>query len=296
LEIDIAVDLGGLSGAAAQPAIFALRSAPIQVNYIGYPGTLGSDFMDYIIADSTLIPKTHQKYYSEKVAYLPSFQVNDTKRVISDTKFDRKELGLPLKGFVFCCFNNISKITPYNFYLWMQILKQVDSSVIWLLGENDIAKENLKKEAEARGVHGNRLVFADRLPYPDHLARYRVADLFLDTLPFNAGTTASDALWAGLPVLTQIGEPFAGRMAASLLNAIGLPELITSTKEDYEALAVELAKNPDKLAKIKQKLAENRLTTSLFDIDYFTKNIESAYIQMYERSQSGLDPDHIHTM
>lgn len=295
LEIDIAIDLGGFTG-RCRTGIFALRAAPVQVNYLGFPGTMGTDYIDYIIADTTIITVSHQQYYTEKIVYLPSFQANDTKRVISDRKFTRAELGLPATGFVFCSFNNIPKINPTIFDSWMRILKQVDGSVLWMLGENATAVNNLRKEATARGVDSNRIIFAMRESLPDYLARYRIADLFLDTLPFNAGTTASDALWAGLPVLTQIGEPFAGRMAASLLNAIQLPELITTTQQDYEALAVELATNPDKLAKIKQKLADNRLTTPLFDIEYFTKHIESAYTQMYERSQSGLPPDHINTV
>lgn len=295
LEIDIAIDLGGFTG-GSRASVFAMRAAPIQINYLGYPGTMGAEYIDYIIADATVIPNTHKKYYSEKVAYLPSFQANDSKRVISDRKFSREELELPATGFVFCCFNNVTKITPFVFDSWMRILKQVEGSVLWLLDENTTAVNNLRKEATNRGVNGDRLVFAKKnLALFEHLARYRMADLFLDTLPFNAGTTASDALWAGLPVLTQIGEPFAGRMAASLLNAIHLPELITNTQEEYEALAITLATHPDKLESIKQKLANNRLTTPLFDIEYFTKHIESAYTQIYERYQAGLEPEHIDT-
>ena len=295
MNVDIAIDLGGFTG-GCRPRIFALRAAPVQVNYLGYPGTMGAGFMDYIIADATIIPTSHQQYYTEKVAYLPSFQANDTKREISDRIFTRDELGLPPKGFIFCCFNNITKIGPINFDSWMRILKQVEGSVLWLLDESPTAVSNLRKEATIRGVDGSRLFFAKKLPLTEYLARYRMADLFLDTLPFNAGTTSSDALWAGLPVLTQIGETFAGRMAASLLTAIHLPELIATTQKDYEALAVELAMNPDKLANIKQKLADNRLTTQLFDIDCFTNHIEAAYVQMYQRSQSGLPPDHINTL
>lgn len=293
LKIDIAIDLGGFTG-GSRTAIFAMRAAPIQVNYLGYPGTMGADYIDYLIADTTIIPASHQQYYSEKVVYLPSFQVNDSKRVISDRQFSREELGLPFKNFVFCSFNNITKITPFIFDSWMHILKQVNGSVLWLLDDNPTAVNNLKKEAISRGIDSSRLIFAQRLSVPEYLARYRLADLFLDTLPYNAGTTASDALWAGLPVLTLMGETFAGRMAASLLNAIQLPELITTTQEEYEACAIDLATHPEKLKSIKQKLANNRLTTPLFDIEYFTKNIESAYIQMYERYQVDLKPDHIY--
>ena len=292
MEVDIAIDLGGFTS-HCRASIFALRAAPVQVNYIGYPGTMGADYMDYIVADDTIIPTSHQQYYSEKIAYLPSFQANDTKRIISEREFSREELGLPAKGFVFCCFNNIYKVNPFVFDCWMRILKQVEGSVLWLLDEHPSTVSNLISEAALRGVDSRRLIFAKRLPVAEYLARYRMADLFLDTLPFNAGTTASDALWAGLPVLTQIGEAFAGRMAASLLNAIHLPELITTTQEEYVSLAISLATQPDKLENIRQKLKKNRLKTPLFDIQYFTKNIESAYIQMYERSQAGLEPDRI---
>jgi predicted O-linked N-acetylglucosamine transferase (SPINDLY family) len=219
--------------------------------------------------------------------------VNDRNRVISDKAFSRSEFGLPSQGFVFCCFNNNYKITPLIFSCWMRILNQVDGSVLWLLEDNAFAASNLKKEAEGRGVSSERLVFAKRMPLPEHLARHKLADLFLDTLPYNAHTTASDALWVGLPVLTCLGETFAGRVAASLLNAIGLPELITTTPEAYEHMAIDLATHPEKLAVIKHKLAENRLTTPLFDTKLFTKHIEAAYTAMHERHQAGLEPDHI---
>ena len=294
LEIDIGVDLKGFTE-DARTNIFAMRAAPIQVNYLGYPGTMGADYIDYLIADPMLIPASHQSHYTEKIVYLPnSYQPNDRKRQISDKAFTRSELGLPQQGFVFCCFNNNYKITPDVFDSWMRILAHVEGSVLWLLEDNEIAARNLKKEASVRGIDPDRLVFAPRMALADHLARHRMADLFLDTLPYNAHTTASDALWAGLPVLTQIGETFAGRVAASLLNAVHLPELVTTTRDDYEALAIELATNPAKLASIKQKLADNRLTTPLFDTELFTKHIEAAYTTMYERYQADLPPDHIH--
>jgi predicted O-linked N-acetylglucosamine transferase (SPINDLY family) len=293
LTIDIAVDLKGFTQ-DARTGIFSHRAAPIQVNYLGYPGTLGADYMDYIIADKTLIPVQSQQSYSEKVVYLPnSYQVNDRKRVISDKAFTRQELGLPETGFVFCCFNNNYKILPSTFEGWMRILKAVQGSVLWLFQDNFWAVENLKKEAEKKDISAERLVFAERLPLPEHLARHCQADLFLDTFPYNAHTTTSDALWAGLPVLTLTGQSFASRVAASLLNAIGLPELITSTQEGYEALAIELALNPKKLADIKLKLANNRLTTPLFDTPLFTKNLETAYIKMVERYRADLEPEHI---
>ncbi len=292
LEIDIAIDLGGFT-TDSRTGIFALRAAPIQVSYIGYLGTMGAAYIDYLIADATIVPEESRKHYSEKIVYLPSYQVNDTKRRIADRVFTREECGLPQKGFVFCCFNNNYKITPGTFDGWMRILLQVEGSVLFLYADNDSAAVNLKKEAESRGVEGERLIFGKRLSRPEYLARYRVADLFLDTLPYNAGTTASDALWAGLPVLTCMGESFASRVAASLLNAIRLPELITSTQEEYEALAIELATNPEKLGQICSKLEQNRFTTPLFDTQLFTHHIEEAYREMYERYQADLPPDHL---
>jgi predicted O-linked N-acetylglucosamine transferase (SPINDLY family) len=293
INIDIAVDLKGFTQ-DSRTGIFAYRAAPIQVNYLGYPGTMGGNYVDYIIADKTLIPPQSQQAYSEKIVYLPnSYQVNDRQRVISERKYTRQELGLPENGFVFCCFNNNFKILPATFAGWMRILKAVEGSVLWLLQDNHLVVENLKKEALNHGVDASRLVFADRMPLPEYLARQRQADLFLDTLPYNAHTTTSDALWAGLPVLTVMGKSFASRVAASLLNAIGLPELIASTQEEYEALAIELALNPKKLADIKLKLANNRLTAPLFDTPLFTKNLETAYIKMYERYQADLLPEQI---
>ncbi len=292
-KIDIAVDLKGFTQ-DSRTGIFAYRAAPVQVNYLGYPGTMGANYIDYIAADTTLIPVKSQAYYSEKVVYLPnSYQVNDRKRLISDRQFTRQELGLPKNGFVFCCFNNNFKVLPATFASWMRILKSVEGSVLWLLQDNNWVVNNLKYEALTHGVEASRLIFAERMQLSEHLARHRQADLFLDTLPYNAHTTTSDALWTGLPVLTLIGQSFSGRVAASLLNAIGLPELITHTQKEYEALAIELAKNPQKLLLIRQKLSDNRLTTPLFNTPLFTKNLEAAYIKMYERYQAGLKVEHI---
>lgn len=293
-EIDIAIDLGGFTE-GGRTGIFAARAAPVQASYIGYLGTMGAPFIDYLIGDQMLVPENHQEYYAEKIVYLPnSFQANDTKRQISDRVFVRKELGLPEQGFVFCCFNNNFKIVPETFDCWMRILKRVKGSALWLFASNASAAANLRKEAEARGVDGARLVFAQRASLAEYLAKYRMADLFLDTLPYNAGATASDALWAGLPVLTCVGNAFAGRMGASLLHAIHLPELVTDSWEEYEALAVELANNPDQIGKIRLKLNQNRLTAPLFDTALFTKHIENAYVQMYERYQAGLPSQHIY--
>jgi predicted O-linked N-acetylglucosamine transferase (SPINDLY family) len=293
LKIDIAVDLKGFTQ-NSRAGIFAYRAAPIQVSYLGYPGTMSADYMDYLIADKTLIPQEFQQAYSEKIVYLPnSYQVNDRKRLISDKAFMRAELGLPEQGFVFCSFNNNYKILPATFDSWMRILKEVDASVLWLYEDNAAAAHHLRLEAEKHGVNSSRLIFAKNMPLSEHLARHRLADLFIDAFPCNAHTTASDALWAGLPVLTLMGNSFASRVAASLLNAIGLPELITTTSQAYEALAIELAKYPEKLDALKQKLASNRLTTPLFDTPQFTKDLERAYVQMYERYQADQLPEHL---
>ena len=293
MEIDIAVDLGGFTK-HSRTNIFAMRAAPIQVSYIGYLGTMGADYFDYLVADACLISQDKQQYYSEKIVYLPSYQVNDSHREIADKVFTREEVGLPDKAFVFCCFNNTYKITPATFDSWMRILRAVDNSVLWLLDPNQTVTKNLKKEATARGVDAKRLIFAKPLPSPEYLARYRVADLFLDTLPYNAGTTASDALRVGLPVLTQMGESFASRMAASLLNAVGLPELITISSDEYEALAIELASKPQKLERVYNKLLANLPSSLLFNTKLFTSYIEQAYKEMYQRHHDGLAPDHIH--
>jgi predicted O-linked N-acetylglucosamine transferase (SPINDLY family) len=216
------------------------------------------------------------------------------RNIPTEKVFTKEELGLPPDSFTFCCFNNNYKITPHTFDGWVRILKAVEDSVLWLFEDNPTAVINLRKEAQTKGIDPNRLVFAKRMKLPEHLARLRAADLFIDTLPYNAHTTASDALWAGLPVLTCMGESFASRVAASLLNAIELPELITTTQEQYEATAIELATNPEKLKAIKDKLEKNRLTTALFDTPRFTKHIEAAYTQMYERYQADLPLDHIY--
>ena len=294
LEIDIAVDLKGFTH-DMRVGIFSFRAAPIQVDYLGYPGTMGAEYIDYLIADTTLIPQSSQQHYSEKIVYLPnSYQVNDRKRLIADKTFTRGELGLPDFGFVFCCFNDGYKITPQTFNGWMRILKKVPGSVLWLLEGNRGAVDNFRRMAEQSGVDAKRLVFASRLPLADHLARQRSADLFLDTFPCNAHTTASDALWVGLPLLTCMGEAFASRVAASLLNAIGLRELVTTTLEQYETLAVELATDAERLGHVRRTLESNRLTAPLFDTELFARHIEDAYSQMYERYQSDLPPEYIH--
>jgi protein O-GlcNAc transferase len=293
LEIDIAVDLKGYTR-DARPGVFARRPAPVQVSYLGYPGTMGAPFIDYLIADSTLIPPEHRAYYDEKIVYLPhSYQPNDSTKRISEPAPGRAALGLPEDAFVFCCFNNNYKITPDVFAVWMRLLGKVERSVLWLLASNRTAAGRLLAEAGRRGIARERLVLATQMPLADHLARHRAADLFLDTFHYNAHTTASDALWAGLPVLTCLGGAFAGRVAASLLTAIGLPELITRSHDDYEALALDLATHPERLAAIRGKLALNRTTLPLFDTPRYARHLEQAYARMHERHRAGLPPDHI---
>ncbi len=295
-EIDVLVDLTGLT-LNTRSDVLSRRVAPVQVNFLGYPATMGADWMDYIIADSTIIPEDHFQFYSERVVWLPdtyqpnTYQVDDNKRGISERSPTRAECNLPEAAFVFCSFNNTFKIIPAIFDVWMRLLKATPHSVLWLSQPNPTAEANLRKEAELRGVSPERIIFAPKLPeMSDHLARQRHADLFLDTLPYNAHTTASDALWAGLPVLTCLGETFAGRVAASLLKALGLPELITTSLEDYEALALKLAREPSRLASIKAKLARNHSTHALFDTARFTRHIEAAYTTMWQRQQSGAAP------
>jgi protein O-GlcNAc transferase len=294
LEVDIAVDLKGFTE-HHRTGIFAHRAAPIQVNYLGYPGTMGAPYIDYLIADHTLIPKASQRHYSEKIVYLPdSYQANDSARLISTRPYTRAEEGLPQQGFVYCCFNNNFKITPATFDLWMRILGRIEGTVLWLLEGNPWVEDNLRREAAQRGIAPQRLIFARRLPLAEHLARHRLADLFLDNLPCSAHTTASDALWAGLPVLTCAGETFASRVAASLLRAIDLPELVTTTEPAYETLAVELALNTERRIEIRERLQRNRATAPLFDTPRFVRHLEAAYSAMYERYQADLPPEHIH--
>jgi protein O-GlcNAc transferase len=286
-EIDILVNLNGYYG-AERTGIFALRPCPIQVNYLGFPGTMGAEYIDYIIADKIVIPQDQQSAYTEKVVYLPEcYQVNDSQRRASSRAPTRADADLPPTGFVFCCCNKNNKILPEMFDSWVRILQQVDASVLWLMGGSTAVVRNLRREAESRGIGAERLVFAPWTPPEDHLARYQLADLFLDTLPYGAHTTASDALWAGVPVLTRLGPTFAGRVAASVLQAIGLPELITHSIDEYETLAARLATDSSALTIVKSKLAQNRSTHSLFNTSRFCRHIERAYIAMWQRCQQG---------
>ncbi|HEY2035373.1 MAG TPA: tetratricopeptide repeat protein [Steroidobacteraceae bacterium] len=286
-EIDIAVDLKGYT-AFSRPGIFAHRPAPVQVSYLGYPGTLGAPFIDYLVADPFLIPQAEQRLYTEKIAYLPeSYQVNDRRRSVAQDAPTRVEAGLPEEGFVFCCFNVSWKITSPVFDVWMRLLAGVPGSVLWLLEDNAWAAQNLRREAVARGIVPERLVFCARADNESHLARHRLADLFLDTFPCNAHTTATDALWMGLPVVTCAGRTFASRVAGSLLRAVRLPELISASLEDYEALALALVRQPQRLIWLRERLTRDREALPLFDTSTFCRHLEGAYRHMWRLRQEG---------
>lgn len=289
-KVDILVDLKGYTH-RARPAIVAYRPAPVQVSYLGYPATMGADFIDYIMVDPFVVPGSQQPFFSERLVHLPgSYQVNDRRREVAGVQASRQECGLPAEGLVFCSFNNSYKISPVFFDIWMRLLGSIPGSVLWLLEANELVKGNLHTEARKRGVDSGRLVFAPIVPAAEHLARHQHADLFLDTLPCNAHTTASDALWAGLPVLTCSGDTFAGRVAGSLLMAIGMPELITESFEEYEQAALALASDPRRLIALRQKLQKNREASALFDLPKLTGNIEAAYARMWQTRLSGQTP------
>jgi protein O-GlcNAc transferase len=290
-KIDILVDLKGYTY-HSRPAISAYRPAPVQVSFLGYPATMGADFIDYVIVDPIVVPDSQQPFFSEKLVHLPgSYQVNDRRREVARGGTSRQDWGLPEEGLVFCSFNNSYKISVAFFGIWMRLLRAVPGSVLWLLEANELVRGNLCSEAEKRGVEAGRLIFAPRVASAEHLGRHRHANLFLDTLPCNAHTTASDALWAGLPVLTCCGDTFAGRVAASLLTAVGLPELITPSSEEYERTALALALDPQRLTALRQKLADNRDASSLFDPVKLTGNIEAAYARMWQTWLSRKTPE-----
>jgi predicted O-linked N-acetylglucosamine transferase (SPINDLY family) len=290
LEVDIAVDLMGFTQ-HHRLGILTLRPAPIQVNYLGYPGTVGARYIDYIIADRVVIPTADQQFYSEKIVCLPdTYQPNDDRRACPALDVTRSGQGLPEHGFVFCSFNKTFKITQMIFDIWMRLLRQVDGSVLWLLEGDALVPVNLGREAEKRGVAARRLIFAKRVAMEHHLARHRLADLFLDTLPYNAHTTASDALWMGLPVLTCPGKTFASRVAASLLSVAGLEDLIASSLEDYEARALKLARDRPLLDSLRKRVESSRHDGRLFDTALYTRQIEAAYVEMWERLQRGEPP------
>ncbi len=291
--LDIAVDLKGYTE-RSRFSLFASRLAPVQISHVGYPGSLGADYIDYLVADAVVVPEAMERFYSERIIRLPgSYQPNDSQQAIAPLSASRAELGLPAVGFVFCCFNQSYKITPAEFDIWMRVLQRVEGSVLWLLKPNLAAEANLRQEAASRGVDPDRLVFAEWAPHADNLARLQHADLFIDTFNVNAHTTASDALWAGLPVVTKAGRQFAARVCASLLHAVGLPELVTDSAEAYEALIGELASDPARLAALKAKLARNRLSTPLFDSRQYARNLEQAYAAAHARFRDGLAPARI---
>jgi len=282
LEIDIAVDLTGYTD-GSRPGILAFRPAPIQVNYLGYPGTMGAGFIDYVLADRFVLPLEDQPFYDEKIVHLPNcYQPNDSKRKVSPVTPSRREVGLAEDAFVFCCFNNNYKMAAPVFDIWMGLLGTVEKSVLWLFARDDLVKENLRRETAARGIDPARVIFIEKLLHEEYLAHHALADLFLDTLPYNAHATGSNALWTGLPLLTCRGNTFAGRVGTSLLHAVGLPEMVTNSLEEYEAVARKLATDRDLLQSIRRKLEENRGTCPLFDTDRFRRHIEEAYSTMWE--------------
>jgi predicted O-linked N-acetylglucosamine transferase (SPINDLY family) len=273
LELDIAVDLAGFTK-GHRTGIFAMSAAPVQLSYVGFAGTMGADYYDYLIADSTLIPEEHKDYYTENIVYLPSYQVNSSQNDFQEILRDKAHFGIPEEAFVFCCFNNTSKITPDAF--------------------DERAIKNLQQQIEVRGIDPSRLIFGDRLTGSDYWARYQAVDLFLDTFPCNGGATLSDALRMGCPILTCMGDSFSSRMGASLLTALDMPELITTTQTQYEEMAVDFAANPKRLKALREKLKSNIHTTPLYDTEQFTRSLEAAYLVMYDRCQSKQDLDDIY--
>ena len=277
LKLDIAINLTGHTF-NARNSIFFKQMAPKQVNYLGYPGTMGSKFYDYIIADKIVIPEENRKYFSEDVIYLPNcYQANQEKIEISSKNSNKKDFGLPKDKFIFGCFNNSYKITPLIFKSWMNILKRCENSILWLLQDNKLAKLNLWEEAKKLGINKNRILFAERLPVKEHLKRVKFIDLFLDTFPYNAHTTASEAIRAGVPILTLKGKSFPSRVASSILTNVGLENLIVSNLEDYETKAISLAKNYKEIESLKKHLAQEKNLIKLFNSKIFTKDLEKIY-------------------
>jgi predicted O-linked N-acetylglucosamine transferase (SPINDLY family) len=290
LAVDIVVDLS-VHTEGSRTGILACRPAPVQVSYFGYPGTSGAEFIDYVMADRVVLPFDQQPFFSEKIVHLPdSYQANDSRRETASPAPTRADIGLPDDAFVFTCFNNAYKLSRPVVGTWIRLLQACPNSMLWLYYINDSAQANLQQELMSHGVDPSRVTLAPRVEQPDHLARLRLADLFLDTLPYNAHTTASDALWAGVPVITCVGPTFAGRVAASVLHAVGLPELITNNPEEYEALALKLASDPALLGSLRERLAKTRLSHPLFDTVRLTRHIEAAYTTMVDTWQRGEPP------
>lgn len=292
-QLDIAIDLKGYTG-STRSELFANRLAPLHLSYLGYPGTMGSTAYDYMIVDPVTCPPGSERFYDEHLIRMPhSYQVNDAERVISGQQFTRRDCGLPDDGVVFCCFNNSYKITPREFDIWMRVLDQTPGSCLWLLDAGPLSRDNLRREARARGVDPDRLIFAPRMSHPEHLARHRVADLFLDTFNYNAHTTASDALWAGLPVLTLPGRQFSARVGASLVSAVGLPDMIAKDPQDYEQKALELAHDLGALASVRGRLRLQRLSAPLFDTARFARDLERGFDMIFDRYIGGLPAAHL---
>ena len=291
-QIDIAVDLNGYTG-SGRPELFARRLAPVQVSYLGYVGTMGCGFMDYLVADPTIVPDSQRQHYAEKIVWLPAYQCNRRWSPLPDSGLTRTQAGLPETGFVYCCFNDNYKITPDVFAGWMRILAQVPGGVLWLVASSATARQNLREEALRQGIDPQRVVFAPTVDFDSHMDRHRMADLFLDTYPYCAGSTASDALRAGLPVLTRMGDSFASRMGASIVRAAGLPELVASSPEHYEAMAVQIGTQAQGSHALRSKLAEQLPGCALFDPQRRARNLEVAYQAMFERSTRGLAPSHL---
>jgi len=291
MEIDIAIDLAGYTG-KGRSEIFAMRTAPIQINYLGFASTSGANYFDYIIADSTVIPDNYQKHYNEKILYLDVIYPNDSKKIKVKNSFNREYFNLPGSCFIFACVNNNYKYNPIIFSSWMKILSNVSNSVLFLSANNELTKDNLRKEAVTRNIDPNRLIFSEKLNYSEYLERLNLMDLFLDTYPFNGHSTSCDALWAGLPILTLIGKTYGSRVTASLLKSVKLDSLVTHTTNDYENLAIDLANNPKKLLKLREKII-NKSSLDLFNTNKFTKNLEDGYQKVYDRYYNNLLPDHI---
>jgi predicted O-linked N-acetylglucosamine transferase (SPINDLY family) len=291
MEIDIAIDLAVYTG-QTRPEIFAMRAAPIQINYLGFPGTSGANYFDYIIADSIMIPKNYQKYYSEKIFYLDICFPIDTKKASVQNAFNRQYFNLPINSFIFCCINNQYKFNPFIFNSWMKILSKVDDSILFLRSDNNVAKENLRNEAVAQNIDPDRLIFAKHLDYPEYIEMLHLMDLFLDTYPFNGMSSSCDVLWSGLPILTLIGDTYSSRGSASLLNSVKLESLVTHSIDDYEKLAINLGNNPKKLKKLRERISD-RTILDLYNVKKFTDNIEDGYQKIYARSQANLNPDNI---
>ena len=292
-KIDIAIDINGYTK-LCRPGIFAYRAAPIQIHFWGSANTSGTDFIDYYIADNIGIPEEYEHHWSESIIRLPIWsQSRHKNNYVSDQLITRKDMGLPEHGFIFCNFNNSYKLSPIEFDIWMRLLDQVEDSVLWLLKPTKWVEKNLQQEARKRGVAADRLVFAEKLPHPVHLARQKLADVFVDNFNVNAGVTLGDALWVGLPVVTKLGKQMPARVGGMALASIDMPELITKTEQEYEALLLELAPNSQRLSAIKEKLEANRLSTPLFNAELFTKHLENGYQQAYQRYFDGNDPEAI---